>query len=115
MRGGPFVPCRIWWERAAREPCDECGGDGHFGGEEPCYRCKGAGDLPVSDDWLLCDVDGKPADPYEQWLWVAKHPISEAEYWRLKGLDDFTEAPPAREAVDLNSLPPAGPPEKGTP
>lgn len=48
VRGGPFVPARIW-----REPSPTPG-----------------------FDYLFCVVNGKPADPYSEWARLAQHPIT---------------------------------------
>ena len=55
---GPFVPARIFW---VGEVAPE------------------TGEL-LSDERLACEIHGSPADPYEQWLWLAKHPITTDEY-----------------------------------
>ncbi len=57
--GGAFVPAKIWFDDGDRDP--------------------ETGEL-MSDQVLRCEVDGKPADPYDQWLRLAKHPITEAKY-----------------------------------
>lgn len=57
---GRLIPCRIFWEPQV----DECGD-------------------PVGDDVLRCEVAGERRDPVEEWLYLAKYPISEAEYTTL--------------------------------
>lgn len=58
VKDGVYVPCRIWRD----EPeVDE------------------NGDL-VSDEKLMCEVDGDRKDAAEQWQWLCAHPISEAEF-----------------------------------
>jgi len=61
VRNGMWVPARIWWERGEIDP-----ESGH----------------QMSDDVLHCLVDGKPANPYDQWIFLAGHPLKggEAEY-----------------------------------
>jgi hypothetical protein len=58
VRGGPFVPARIWIER---EICPE------------------TGEL-ASDEQMICEVDGFRRDLQREWVWLAKTPISKAEY-----------------------------------
>lgn len=58
VRHGVYVPARIW----LHSPVDI-----------------GTGEL-IGDEELLCEVDGKYADPNEQWLWLCGHPISRAEF-----------------------------------
>jgi hypothetical protein len=62
---------------------------------------------------LLCWVDGEEADAYDQWTWVAGHPITRADYELLtaqaawdKKFDPEAPAARPREAVDLRSIPP---------
>lgn len=62
---GPFVPARIWWEPGPIDP--ETG--------ELC-----------GDERLCGEVDGKPINPWRNWTWVAKRPISESEWQWLKAV-----------------------------
>ncbi len=87
-KGGVFVPARIWLEQ-------DIGDDGELLGAE-----------------LRCEVNGEPADPFEQWSYVAGNPISQAEhaYLTARGQwaeryapNDFVARP--RERVDFNSMP----------
>ncbi|MEP6826968.1 MAG: hypothetical protein ABJA10_02715 [Aestuariivirga sp.] len=57
-RGGPFVPARIYIDS---EIDDE------------------TGEL-VSDEKLCCQVNGRSADPFTQWEWLAASPITKADY-----------------------------------
>jgi hypothetical protein len=57
VKGGPFVPARIWME----QPVDE------------------AGDL-IGDEVLRCEVHGKPRDPHEEWSWLCGNPISKQDF-----------------------------------
>ena len=115
VRGGPWLPARIWWEMAPRETCDECDGSrmikhatnydglGTFG----CWECNGTGEVPTSDDVLRCEIAGEPYDPYAEWTWLAKpeQKITKARYELLMAQRDHDETydptvTPAREAVD---------------
>lgn len=60
IKGGPFVPCRIWLE----QPVDDAG--------ELCSEPK-----------LRCEIDGREANPFDRWSWLAGRPISEEEYAAL--------------------------------
>lgn len=55
---GQFVPARIWIERDADEETNEI----------------------MSDDKYHCEVNGNPADAFEEWLHLCKHAISQEEY-----------------------------------
>lgn len=59
VRNGAWVPAKIW--RVYGEVDKE---SGH----------------KMADDVLHCLVDGRPRNPYTEWLWLAKEPIKEAEY-----------------------------------
>ena len=59
VRGGPWVPACIWWERG-----DIDSESGH----------------QMSDDVFRCVVNGRDCDPDEQWNWIGGNPITEAEY-----------------------------------
>lgn len=58
VKGGPFVPARIW----LYSPTDP-----------------ETGDL-VGDEVLQAEVDGNYADPEQQWSWLNGNPITEAEF-----------------------------------
>lgn len=58
VRGGVFVPARIWM---VQDICPE------------------TGEL-LSDEILRCEVNGLPADPEEAWVWISGHPVTEQEY-----------------------------------
>lgn len=70
-RRGMWVPAKIWWEYGEVDP-----ESGH----------------KMADDVLHCLVDGKPADPYKQWIFLADHSLKggEAEYNFL--VDDAAHA-----------------------
>lgn len=57
VKGGPFVPARIW----LYSPTDE------------------NGDL-VGDEVLQCEIAGQYRDPTEAWSWLCGRPISEARF-----------------------------------
>lgn len=61
VRGGPWVAARIWQEGGERDE---------------------AGDL-LSDERLLCEIDGQPRDALEQWPYLADSRIDHAEYLYL--------------------------------
>lgn len=92
VRGGPWVPARIWWE----PPLDPV-----------------TGELLDRPPMLLAERAGKPVDPYELWPHVAGREISEAEYrylvddaaWCQEWAPHEPQARP-RERVDLNELQP---------
>lgn len=57
VKNGPWIPARIWLD----QPTDELG------------------EL-TGDETLRCEVNGREADPQEQWTWLAANPVSKAEY-----------------------------------
>lgn len=63
-RGGVFVPARIWLDAETD---------------------MGTGEL-LSPETMLCEVNGKRRDAYDQWTWLCRHPISEAEFQYLTQL-----------------------------
>jgi hypothetical protein len=56
VKGGIMVPARMWLEQ-------DIGDDGELLGAE-----------------LRCEVNGSPADPFDQWSHIAGNPISEGEF-----------------------------------
>lgn len=62
---GPFVPARIWIEPGEIDP--------------------ETGEL-LSDERLCAEIDGKPADPWRTWTWLARRPIPLSEFEWLKAL-----------------------------
>lgn len=58
VKGGPFVPARIWLDQCIDPETGEL----------------------VADEVMLCEVDGQWADAEAQWPWLCANPISEAEY-----------------------------------
>jgi hypothetical protein len=69
VRGGPWVPVRIWYD----------------------FTLDDNGEL-ASDEVLKCEVDGKPADPETVWTYVAKRTISKAEFQFLGSLSAYAKA-----------------------
>jgi len=67
VKGGVFVPARIWM---AQDICPE------------------TGEL-LSDEILQCEVNGSWADPEEEWTWVCSNPISEQEFNYLTARIDY--------------------------
>lgn len=70
VRGGPWVPVRIWFgapfDPVTREPLDRS------------WRLRG-------------EVAGRQEDPADHWLHCAEHPVSEAEYRYMAGLATWAE------------------------
>ena len=90
VRGGVFVPSRIWM---VQDICPE------------------TGEL-LSDEVLRCEVNGLCADPEEAWTWISGHPVTEQEFRYLAARIDFAIrhephdpfAMPSRP-IDLNRTP----------
>lgn len=60
VKGGPYVPARIWWEQEIDE----------------------AGEL-LAQPVIRCEIDGRRRDPVQAWSWLASRPISEGEYMQM--------------------------------
>lgn len=58
VKGGPFVPARIWIDAEVDEE---------------------TGDL-LSEETVQCEVNGRYADATDQWQWLCQNPITEAEF-----------------------------------
>lgn len=72
---GPYVPARIWWE----SPTDP-----------------ETGEL-VDDERPRAEIDGRPANPWRSWTWLAKRPISETEFQWLRAQSPLLpKRPPSR-------------------
>ena len=69
VRGGPWVPARIWIEQ---EVCEE------------------TGEL-LSNECLKCEINGQLRDPYESWHWLYREPIDEAAFKYLMARKDYAE------------------------
>lgn len=90
VKDGPWVPVRIWLHQEVDE----------------------AGEL-AADAYFCCDVDGKPADPEQHWLFACMQPIAETDYTHLLRLsryakkhDDREPLANPRKAIDLLNVPP---------
>jgi hypothetical protein len=64
VKGGPWVPARIWLEQNI----------------DPA-----SGEL-VADEELRAELNGNSADPYDQWIWLSARPISEQEFLYMEDL-----------------------------
>jgi hypothetical protein len=62
---GPFVPARIWIEPGETDP--------------------ETGEL-LSDERFRAEIDGKPADPWRIWTWVARRPVPLSEWEFLRAM-----------------------------
>lgn len=69
VRGGPFVPCRIYLEQDVDDETGEL----------------------LGDEVLKCEMNGRERDVHEQWLWLYDEPITEAAYLRLKALAEWAK------------------------
>lgn len=89
VKGGPWVPARIWLDSDI---------------------CQETGEL-MSDETLQCDVNGAWADADEQWPWLCANPISCAEFNYMTALaehcarhePDHPAANPRRAINDLET------------
>lgn len=91
VKGGVFVPARIWMFQEIDEETGEL----------------------LSDELLQCEVNGTYADPEDAWSWICANPIREQEFHYLTARiehavrhepDDAFADP--RKAIDLNAVPP---------
>lgn len=89
IKGGPFVPVRIYW-----------------------HGPRDAEGQLIGDEVLICEVDGKRRDAEDEWTWVAGMPITQAEYefqtkrarWARKHKPGSPHANP-RKSIDLRRVP----------
>lgn len=58
VKGGPFVPARIWMVQDVDHDTGEL----------------------LSDELLQCEVNGAWADPEDAWSWLCGNPITEQEF-----------------------------------
>lgn len=80
VKGGPWVPATIYLVSEQDEETGELTGDEQF----------------------ACLLNGKPADPHDQWSWLCANPITLAEYRDLQHRNNAiaaSAAPP--RALDL--------------
>lgn len=90
VKGGVFVPARIWMVQEIDEETGEL----------------------VADEFLQAEVNGAFADPIECWSWICANPITWAEFQYLTARiehairhepeDPFADA---RKPIDLNKTP----------
>lgn len=80
VRGGPWVPARVWIER---ERDDD--------GEQ------------IEDDRFRCLIDGTESDAVQEWVRLSAHPIAPAEYERLRRNPDPL---PSNRPVTLKEMAP---------
>lgn len=91
VKGGPFVPARIWLHQETDPETGEL----------------------VADEVYLCEVDGKRLDAEEQWTWLCSRPITEAEFnfmsadasWCQENAPEAPQANP-RAPVASRAIPP---------
>ena len=67
IRGGPYVAAEIWMEQPVE--------DGQL----------------VGDEKLMCQVDGRDADPVDQWTYLAAHPITEKAFRHMRATARWTK------------------------
>lgn len=84
IKDAPLVPARIWMHQVTDE----------------------IGEL-TEPEVLLCEVNGRPKDPLEQWLYLCKRPISREEYRHLMALGKWAreyepESPLAKPDQGVN-------------
>jgi hypothetical protein len=75
---GPYVPARIWIEPGEIDP--------------------ETGEL-LSDERYRAEIDGKPADPWRVWTWLAKRPIPLSEWEYLKAMSPLLPTTRPRRAA----------------
>lgn len=90
VKGGVFVPARIWMVQDV---------------------CADTGEL-LTDEIMLCEVNGKPADPEDAWSWICSEPITEQEFRyltaRIEHASQYDESDPfavPTRPIDLNTAP----------
>ena len=76
VKGGPFVPVRIWHEGARDEN----------------------GDL-IEDERTLCSVDGRLVDAADHWTYCADNPVTESEFEYLTRVSNYAKARDPREPL----------------
>jgi hypothetical protein len=91
VRGGPWVPARIWIVE---------------------YRDPETNEL-MSDQKYFCEVGGAAKDPFNQWPSLLGHPIPKHEFdfltarreWAIENKPNHPQASP-RERIDPRTAPP---------
>lgn len=78
VKGGPWVPARIWLEQPTDPETGELAGD----------------------EVMRCEVGGKERDPVDEWTWLCSAPITEADFLYLTADAEYlrTNVPAAPEA-----------------
>lgn len=77
VKDAAWVPIRIWWHQDIDAETGEL----------------------LSDAYLCADVDGRAADPNDQWLWCCMQPISEKEFQFMTKLSRYAKARDKREPL----------------
>ena len=77
VRGGPFVPVKVWLEQSIDVESGEIDGD----------------------SVLKCIVDGFEANPEDHWTYICDQPISEEDYEYLWRLSDYARLHDRREPL----------------
>jgi hypothetical protein len=70
VRGGPWVPARIFIEQEVCEETSEL----------------------LSDEVMRCEIAGRLRDPYESWHYLFQEPIEEAAYLYLMARAEYAQA-----------------------
>lgn len=90
VKGGPWVPVRIWLVECIDETTGEL----------------------MAPSYLCCDVDGKPASPDDQWPYCCDQAISVADFEHMTKLSKYAKARDPREPladprkrIDLMNVP----------
>lgn len=91
VKGGPWVPARVWLEQDIDPDTGEL----------------------MSDEVFRCEVNGREVDPGDWWLRLCGNPITHAEYDRRKahrddiGWNERTDDPvyDPRQTIDFQKLP----------
>lgn len=87
-KGGPFVPARIWLDQSVDPETGEL----------------------TADEVLRCEVNGRPMDAVDQWIWLCSNPITETDFrlmtdraaWTAAQAPDHPIANPT-QAVDWST------------
>lgn len=69
-KGAVFVPARIWLEQDIDPDTGEL----------------------LADEVMRCEVNGREADPDEQWSYLAGNPITEQEFKYLSARNEWAQA-----------------------
>lgn len=73
---GPYVPARIWLD--------------------PCDVDEETGEL-LAPEQYRAEIDGRAANPWSVWTWLAANPVTEEEYQWLKAMSPLLpKSPPQR-------------------